>query len=100
VDTNVAENPLNILLAFKTAVKDFIQYFTLINQERTDVRRIRVTVTAIPKPVRATIEMTCPARETLVQDIPICNATDRDFVIKVVIAGVPEKYCNCFSVVQ
>ena len=70
----------------------------LMSPDRVDVRRIRFTVTSISKPVRATIEMTCPARENLIQEIPINNPSERDYVIKATITGVPEKNFTAFQV--
>ena len=39
--------------------------FTLTNETKTDVRRLRVQVTSLPKPVKAILEMTAPAREVV-----------------------------------
>jgi hypothetical protein len=36
------------------------------NADKTDVRRYKITVTSLPKPVKADIEMSCPAREQVV----------------------------------
>jgi hypothetical protein len=72
---------------FKVAVKEYTQIFTLINEARTDVRRLRLTVTPTPRPVKAKLLMKCPARETLVQEIPISNTSDRDYVIKATIVS-------------
>ncbi len=40
-------------MKFKNPVKDYSQIFTLINADRTDVRRIRFTVTVLPKSIKA-----------------------------------------------
>ena len=80
-----ATQPLNripITFAFKQPVKDLVCTLTMRNSDRTDVRRYRVTVNALPKPIKAVIEIACPARETIVQEIPIVNPSDRDWTIK------------------
>jgi len=38
-------------------------YMTLRNSDRTDVRKYKITVNALPKPTKAVMEMLCPARE-------------------------------------
>jgi len=50
---------------FKTAVKDYMAHFMLMNETKTDVRRIRVQVTSLPKPIKAILEMVAPSRETI-----------------------------------
>lgn len=81
------QNRLNFSMNFKTAVKDYLSHFILMNETKTDVRRIRIQCTSLPKPIKATLEFVAPAREVLVQDIPIVNNTDRDFNLKVTLTG-------------
>ena len=60
-----AKNRLGFVMNFKTACKDYMSLFTLMNETKTDVRRLRVQVTSLPKPVKAILEMTAPAREVV-----------------------------------
>ena len=47
------------------------------------MRVYRLNVSAYPKPVKAKLELTCPAREFIVQEIPIVNNSERDWLIKI-----------------
>jgi len=68
---------------FKNPYKDYRVMLVLRNANRTDVRRYKLQVTALPKPVKATLEMTAPAKEVVVQEIPIVNNSDKDWHIRV-----------------
>lgn len=59
---------------------------TLKNSDKTDVRKYKILVNALPKPIKAQIEMNCSARENVIQEIPIVNPSDRDWSIKVTLA--------------
>jgi hypothetical protein len=72
---------------FKTAVKDYLSHYMLINETKTDVRRIRIQVTSLPKPIKALLDFVIPAREIVSQEIPIVNNTDRDFNLKITLIG-------------
>ena len=78
-----SENKLPIGLAFRAPTKDHPLKFILRNSNKTDIRVYEIRVTVLPKPIKAVLEMKCPAGETLVQNIPVRNDTDRDWVIKV-----------------
>ncbi|EAR97253.2 flagellar associated protein (macronuclear) [Tetrahymena thermophila SB210] len=73
--------PLNFF--FKNPFKDYISNIVIKNQQKTDVRRFKVVVTALPKAVKATLEMTAPARECVMQEIPIINNTEKDWQLKI-----------------
>jgi hypothetical protein len=76
-------NKLPITFNFKQPVKEMVAILTLRNLEKTDVRRYKIIVNALPKPTKAVIEMSCPAKETLTQDLPIINPSDKDWQIKI-----------------
>ncbi len=55
----------------------------LSNKSKTDVRRYKVIFTVQPKPLKAILEMSVPARGEITQNLPIVNNTERDWTIKV-----------------
>ncbi|CAD8050766.1 unnamed protein product [Paramecium sonneborni] len=81
------QNLIQFSMNFKTAVKDYLSHFMLVNETKTDVRRFRIQITSLPKPIMVTLEMTIPAREIVTQEIPIVNNTDRDFNLKINLVG-------------
>ena len=54
--------------------------------------------TSLPRPVKAQIQMVCPIREVLVQEIPISNTSERDYVIKATIVSEPDKNGHYFYI--
>lgn len=66
--------------------------------DKTDIRRFHLRINAQPKPVRALLEMNCPSREFVHQDIPIVNNTERDWHIKITLTGTEENNFQYFSV--
>lgn len=98
--TQEDQNIFTFTFHFRAAVKDYICLVTLMNENKTDVRRLRLTVTSLPKPVKATIFMKVPARETVVQEIPILNQTDRDFMIRVSLTGEDDHNAHFFQILN
>lgn len=72
-----------ITFSFKNSVKEMGIIMTMKNSDRTDVRRYKIIVNALPKPTKAVMEMQCSAKETIIQDIPIINPSDREWTIKI-----------------
>jgi hypothetical protein len=64
--TQAASNKIPITYTFKSAVRDLNVYMTFKNFDKTDVRKYKIMVNALPKPVKAQIEMNSPARETVI----------------------------------
>jgi hypothetical protein len=62
----MSTNKIPLTFTFKNSVKDMVIIMTLKNNDKTDVRRYKILVNALPKPVKAVIEFICPARETVV----------------------------------
>lgn len=56
------ENKLPLAYNCKNPVLDYSVIVTLMNAEKTDVRRYRLLMTVQPKPLKAILEMTTPAR--------------------------------------
>jgi len=54
----------------------------LKNAQRNDYRLYEVKVTVMPKPVRAQLELHCPARGQIEQSIPVYNNAEKDVMIK------------------
>jgi len=46
-------NMIPITFFFKNPFKDYVGNLVIKNQQLTDVRRFRIVVSAVPKPVRA-----------------------------------------------
>ncbi|KAM3143753.1 Encoded by [Paramecium bursaria] len=84
-------NKLPITFMFKNPIREMPVTITLKSQDKTDVRRIKLLITSLPKPTKASLEVKCPAREVVVQDIPLVNNSDRDWTIKFVLTqdGAP-----------
>ena len=51
---------------FKQPIKDYVADITLKNATKTDIRRYRLCITSISKPVKALIEMVAPAKELII----------------------------------
>lgn len=68
---------------------------TLKNQQKTDIRRFKVEVTAFPKPIKAILEFRVPARNQTTQEIPIINNSEKDWTIRVTMNPDPSKIPNC-----
>ena len=64
--TNAGTNKIPITYFFKNSIKELVIFMTLKNADRTDVRKYRMIVNVLPKPVKAIMEMQCPARETMI----------------------------------
>ena len=77
------ENKLPLTYTCKNPVLDYSVVVTLSNAEKTDVRRLRLLMTVQPKPLKAILEMSVPARSSVTQNLPIVNNTDKDWIIKV-----------------
>ena len=43
-------NKLPITYSFKNPIKEMVVIMTLKNQDKTDVRRYKITINALPKP--------------------------------------------------
>ena len=69
-----------------------------MNKAKTDVRRFKVIFTIQPKPLKAILEMSVPARGQVTQNLPIVNNTQRDWNIKVLWQPEPSKNGNYFSI--
>ena len=68
------------------------------NKSKTDVRRYRVVFTIQPKPLKAILEMSVPARSEVTQNLPIVNNTERDWNIKITWTPDNSKNGNYFVI--
>lgn len=59
-------NKLPITFMFKNPIREMPVTITLKSQDKTDVRRIKLLITSLPKPTKASLEVKCPAREVVV----------------------------------
>ena len=83
---------------FKNPMINYEAEVVLKSFDRTDVRRYKLRVTSYPRPVKALIEMIGPARELIMQEIPIINNTDRDWHIKISLQGSEDRFSGYFYV--
>jgi hypothetical protein len=74
---------LKVDMQFKALLKDACLDLILTNHNKTDVRRFKVCINVIPKPIKLAIEMVAPARSQVIQNIPITNNSDRDWRLKI-----------------
>lgn len=74
---------LKLTARFHHMLKDPNFDIILENLQRTDVRKLRVCLSILPKPVKLQVEMVTPARTQTVQNLPIVNNTDRDWRMRV-----------------
>ena len=51
--------------------------------DRTDIRVIKIIMTAIPQIIKAQLEFVVSARSAVTQEIPIVNNSERDWLVKV-----------------
>ena len=56
------ENRLPFTIICKNPVYEFSTFVLVTNKSKTDVRRYKVTFTVQPKPLKAILEMSVPAR--------------------------------------
>ena len=80
------QNKLPINVLFKAPTKDHPLRFVARNTNGADVRLYEFKITVLPKPIKAVLEMRCPAREFITQDIPLKNESDREWTIKASLA--------------
>jgi hypothetical protein len=74
-------------MLFKTLLKDAYIDLILINSHKTDVRRIKVCINVVPKPVKLAFEMVAPARTQVVQNVPIVNNSNQDWRLKILLSA-------------
>ena len=91
-------NVLPINFVFKNPIINYETEITLKTADKTDIRRYRLRITSFPKPVKAQLEMTAPAREMVLQEIPIVNNTDRDWHIRIVVQGSEDHFSHYFAI--
>lgn len=94
----VGLNQMPLIFHFKNPIRDYKCNIILKNSNLTDVRRFKLNLTSFPRPVKAVMELVAPAKELVVQEIPILNNTDRDWHIKIQLQGSEEKNTNYFYV--
>ncbi|EGR28301.1 hypothetical protein IMG5_179020 [Ichthyophthirius multifiliis] len=94
------KNVLNFNFAFKQPIKEYTALITLKNPEKSDIRLYKLVIQSQPKPIQAILEIKCPAKETISQDIPIQNYTERDWNIKVHFLQNEEKNGKTISLIQ
>ena len=94
------ENKLPVGLMFKTATKDHPLRFILTSQNKQDIRVYEFKVTVLPKPIKAVLEMRCPAREQVMQDIPVKNDSDKDWTVRGNLTIDAAKNGGCFSIIS
>ncbi|CAD8106047.1 unnamed protein product [Paramecium primaurelia] len=87
------DGKLPITYAFKNATKDFNVILTLKN--KFDIRRYKLTAQVLPKVVKATLEFRIPARQQVIQEVPIVNGSDKDWVIKVQLTQSGDNLFQC-----
>ena len=72
---------------------------TMRNASRTDIRRYKLWATVLPKVIKAVLEFRVPARQAIIQEIPLQNNTERDWAIRVLLQSDGFKNGGLFSVV-
>lgn len=79
------QNKIKFQYNFPHVLKDMTLDFLLIGdikREIQDVRRFRVSLNIVHRPLQQELMMTTSARKSLVQQIPIENITNKDWKIK------------------
>lgn len=79
----VADNKMNIGLAFRQPVPEYKARIILRSLDRSDIRVYEFSLTVMPRPIKATLEFWVPAGEKQVQPIPIVNNSEKDWHIRV-----------------
>jgi hypothetical protein len=77
------ENKLPIVFSFKSPVKEFTFQVMMQNKHLTDIRIFKITITVLPRPIKANLELTVSLGDEIRQDIPLINVTDKDVNFKV-----------------
>ena len=80
---NELSNKIALAITQKIPVKDYPITLTMKNKTLTDVRIYEILVTIFPKVIKASLEMSTPARMAIEQKIPIINSGEKDVNIKI-----------------
>jgi hypothetical protein len=67
---------------FPVVIKDLSLDFLLINEDRRDIRRIKLGLNLASKPIQSDLIISTTARIPIVQPIPIENTSNKDWRIK------------------
>jgi len=73
---------LKIDCFFPVVIKDLALDFLLINQDKTDVRRIKLHLNLASKPIVSDLIIKTTARVPIIQPIPIENTSIKDWRVK------------------
>ena len=92
------ENKVPFTIVCENPVYEFSTFILISNKSKTDVRRYKTIFTVQPKALKAVLEMSVPARNEVIQNLPIVNNTERDWNIKVTWQPDPAKNGNYFSI--
>lgn len=60
------KNSMYLNFSFKMPTKEYTCFITLRNPEKYDIRRYKLVVTSLPKPIKARLELTAAAKETVI----------------------------------
>ena len=74
---------LKIECNFPVVIKDLALDFLIINEDKRDVRRIKLHVNLASKPIVSDLIMKTTARMQIIQPIPIENTSIKDWRVKV-----------------
>lgn len=98
IDTEeISLNTISLGLGFKSVLKDYNCLLILRNQNKSDVRVLRLMFTVHPKVIKAKLELRVPCGDEIKQEIPIVNNLERDCQLKVTLNAPPETLGQYFS---
>lgn len=63
---------------------------TLLLSSTTDIRVYNIEATVVPPGITTSLEFSAPARQTILQEIPIMNETDHQWMLKSTFTGAKE----------
>ena len=75
-------NKIKIDCYFPQVLKDLNLDFLLINEDRRDIRRIKVCLNLASKPIQSDLIISTTARVPIIQPIPIENTSNKDWRVK------------------
>jgi len=75
-------NKITVQVNVKAPVSQLPVQFIMRNNQLNDIRVYETKITVLPKPVKAQLEIHCPARGVVEQGIPIYNTSDREVTLR------------------
>ena len=82
-DSHATLKKIGLEVNMKIPVKDAVLFLTMKNSSNTDIRRYKLILNSIYKPLRYELEMRIPINQSITQPIPLINITSENNLFNV-----------------